>query len=293
MASVGHRAQTKTKMAYICTYCTTHCLPYWLSKLIHVSLLLLIWGFFSRVRVEKVPGDEPCVFAVHTMPEHGPRKEEGMCWRMLTYADVRSRMLTYAHVCSRMLMYADVFTVHLCPSMLSQGGRYVCVQREKRGGGGREREGGREEGRYILCMRMTLSRRKLFVCEPMRLLQISPSMCSSDIRWHKFEYKCFFWAGLSLQEVELVSAITSQFCSREFTEGRSLFLQEYYNMYNHAFISFLFWSCGCPSLRSFSLSLSLSLSLCARVKPYVAGCRKQYVLDFVESTSQFPVLSMC
>ena len=33
---------------------------------------------FSRVRVEKVPGDEPYVFAVHTMPEHGSVKEEGM-----------------------------------------------------------------------------------------------------------------------------------------------------------------------------------------------------------------------
>ena len=30
------------------------------------------------MRVEKVPGDEPYVFAVHTMPEHGSVKEEGM-----------------------------------------------------------------------------------------------------------------------------------------------------------------------------------------------------------------------
>jgi hypothetical protein len=74
----------------------------------------------------------------------------------------------------------------------------------------------------------------------------------------------FSWAGVSLQEVELVSAITSQLCSREFAEGRSLFLQEYYDMYTHAFISFCFGVVGVPLSRSLSLSLSLSIFLSLR-----------------------------
>ena len=98
----------------------------------------------------------------------------------------------------------------------------------------------------------------------------------------------FFGAGLSLREVELVSAITSQLCSREFAEGRSLVLQEYYKII-YTCISLLFRCC--VSLSAPPLP-PLSLSLCARAKPCVAGCRKQHVLRFVESTSQFSVLSM-
>ena len=76
---------------------------------------------FSRVRVEKVPGDEPYVFAVHTMPEHGSVKEEGM---------------------------------------------FVCREIESEGVG----EGWRLEGRYIPPFR-----RKVCVCAPIWLLQISPN----------------------------------------------------------------------------------------------------------------------
>ena len=55
---------------------------------------------FSRVRVEKVPGDEPYVFAVHTMPDHGTVKEEGMC--VCTYAIAPDK----PHLCA-LLTFAE------------------------------------------------------------------------------------------------------------------------------------------------------------------------------------------
>ena len=130
---------------------------------------------------------------------------------------------------------------------------------------------------YILCLSMALSRRKVCWCALLTFVE-----SNFNVMFY------FFGAGLSLREVELVSAITSQLCSREFAEGRSLVLQEYYKII-YTCISLLFRCC--VSLSAPPLP-PLSLSLCARAKPYVAGWRMQHVLRFVESTGQFSVLSM-